>query len=226
MALAPKEFIVVSPKSSGAARGPIKRENNAPLALIIEPSKELAEQTLKQIHLFKKSIINPSIKDLVIVGGVPVKDQISALDNGVDIVVATPGRLDDLISTDRLSLNQVRFFVLDEVDGLLSQGHKELINKIYRKIPGVSPDGKRLQMIVCSATLHNFDVKKLAEQLMHFPTWVDLKGQDTVPETIHHCVCLIDPKEDNSWQNLKKRVTTDGVHYTDRLNFHSDSKGW
>jgi ATP-dependent RNA helicase DDX1 len=92
---------------------------------------------------------------------------------------------DELISTDRLLLNQVRFFVLDEVDALLSQGHKDLIMKIHKKIPLVSVDSRRLQMIVCSATLHNFDVKKLSEQIMHFPTWVDLKGQDSVPDTIH-----------------------------------------
>lgn len=54
--------------------------------------------------------------------GMPIKEQIAALDNGVDIIVATPGRLDDLISTERLSLSQVRFFILDEVDGLLGQG--------------------------------------------------------------------------------------------------------
>lgn len=123
-----------------------------------------------------------------------------------------------------MSLNQVRFFILDEVDGLLSQGHRDLIMKIHRKIPGVSADGKRLQMIVCSATLHNFEVKKLADQLMHFPTWVDLKGQDSVPDTIHHCVCIIDPKEDTNWRNLKKHVATDDVHEKDRLNYHSESK--
>jgi ATP-dependent RNA helicase DDX1 len=131
-------------------------DNNAPLALIIEPSKELAEQTYKQIQLFKKFLKSPPIKDLLIVAGAPLKDQINALEMGVDIVVATPGRLDDLISSDRLSLNQVRFFVLDEVDGLLSQGHRDLIFRIHRKIPMVTADGKRLQMIVCSATLHNF----------------------------------------------------------------------
>lgn len=54
IAQATKEFSVISPKSSGGLRGPIKRQNNAPLALIIEPSKELAEQTLKQIQNFKK----------------------------------------------------------------------------------------------------------------------------------------------------------------------------
>ncbi len=123
-----------------------------------------------------------------------------------------------------MSLTQVRFFILDEVDALLSQGHKDLIVKIDKQIPGVSSDGKRLQMIVCSATLHNFDVKKLADQIMHFPTWVDLKGQDSVPDTIHHCVCIIDPKEDTCWRTLKKHVTTDGVHANDRLNLQNDSK--
>jgi hypothetical protein len=72
----------------------------------------------------------------------------------------------------------------------------------------VTYDGKRLQMIVCSATLHSFDVKKMAvsfstfvihvfiyfinqEKLMHFPTWIDLKGQDSVPETVHHVVSVV-----------------------------------
>ena len=60
---------------------------------------------------------------------------------------------------------------------------------------------------------------------MFFPTWIDLKGQDSVPDTIHHCVCLIDPKNDLTWRNLKKHVCTDGVHATDRLNYDSESKG-
>ena len=90
----------------------------------------------------------------------------------------------------------------------------------------VDSDARRLQMIVCSATLHNFDVKKLADQLMQFPAWIDLKGQDSVPDTIHHCVCIINPLDDLSWRNLKKRIQTDMVHQTDRLNYHSESKGY
>ena len=54
-------------------------------------------------------------------------------------------------------------------------------------------------MIVASATLHNFNVKKLAQKLMSFPSWVDLKGEDAVPDTVHHCVALVDPKRDQSW---------------------------
>jgi ATP-dependent RNA helicase DDX1 len=93
-------------------------------------------------------------------------------------------------------------------------------------IPSFSYDGKRLQMIVCSATLHNFDVKRLADEIMHFPNWIDLKGQDTVPDTINHCVCIVDPKKDHSWQSLKRPIQTDGVHSKDRLNFQNDSKGF
>ncbi|CAF1663625.1 unnamed protein product, partial [Didymodactylos carnosus] len=95
-------------------------------------------------------------------------------------------RLEELIGSGEINLTQMRFFVLDEADGLLAQNYKNLILNLHKQIPNVTADGKRLQMIVCSATLHNFEVKKLADQIMHFPTWVDLKGQDTVPETIHH----------------------------------------
>jgi ATP-dependent RNA helicase DDX1 len=76
-----------------------------------------------------------------------------------------------------MSLGQCRFFVLDEADGLLKAGYEQLITRLHGQIPKMTSDGTRLQMIVCSATLHDFDVKRMAERLMHFPTWVDLKGQ-------------------------------------------------
>lgn len=60
------------------------------------------------------------------------------------------------------------------------------------------------QVIVCSATLHSFDVKKLSEKIMHFPTWVDLKGEDSVPETVHHVVVPVNPKADKLWERLGK----------------------
>lgn len=57
---------------------------------------------------------------------------------------------------------------------------------------------------MCSATLHSFDVKKLSEKIMHFPTWVDLKGEDSVPETVHHVVVPVNPKADRLWEKLGK----------------------
>lgn len=191
--------------------------NNAPQALIIEPSRELAEQTCKQLQLFKAQLGAPIVKDLLVVGGAAARDQIAALKSGVDIVVATPGRLEDLISTGELALNQCRFFILDEADGLLKAGYDQLITRIHGQIPKMTSDGTRLQMIVCSATLHAFEVKKMAEKLMHFPTWIDLKGQDSVPETVHHVVVMCDPKADAEWSRVQRSVQTDGVHQMDRV---------
>lgn len=147
---------------------------SGPRAVVIEPSRELAEQTYKCFESFKKNLPG-DIRLVLLIGGVDSKDQLEKIKKGVDIVVATPGRLEDLVFSNSLTLKQCRFFVLDEVDGLLQQGHLNLINRLHAQIPRMFDDGKRLQMIVCSATLHNFEVKKLAERLMFFPTWVDLK---------------------------------------------------
>nr|CAD7412483.1 unnamed protein product [Timema poppensis] len=215
---APKDAVKQSEVgTSGATSSSGKPRSNAPQAIIIEPSRELAEQTYNQIIKFKKYIENPNVKELLVIGGVNVKDQISALNSGVDIVVGTPGRMEDLISAGHLSLTQCRFFVLDEADGLLKQGYTELIDRLHRQIPKITSDGRRLQMIVCSATLHAFEVKKMAERLMHFPTWVDLKGEDAVPETVHHVVVMVDPQKDTSWHNLRKHIQTDGVHAKDNV---------
>ncbi|RZF40737.1 hypothetical protein LSTR_LSTR014356 [Laodelphax striatellus] len=214
---ASKEFVKNSDVSASASTSKAKLVNNAPQAIIIEPSRELAEQTYNQIVKFKKFIEQPSIKDLLVIGGVNIKDQISVLNSGVDIVVGTPGRLEDLISGGQLALTHCRFFVLDEADGLLKQGYTEMINRLHRQIPKITSDGKRLQMIVCSATLHDFEVKKLANTLMHFPTWVDLKGEDAVPETVHHVVVPVDPQKDHAWKNYRRHVPTDGVHAKDNV---------
>lgn len=104
----------------------------------------------------------PVPRELLIVGGANARDQVTALQRGVDVVVATPGRLEDLINTQTLSLSNCRFFILDECDGLLSAGYGDFIKRVHDQIPKVTADGKRLQMVVCSATLHSFDVKKMA----------------------------------------------------------------
>lgn len=74
---------------------------------------------------------------------------------------------------------------------------------------------------MCSATLHSFDVKKLSEKIMHFPTWVDLKGEDSVPETVHHVVVPVNPKADKLWERLgKNHIRVSGLireNYTWKL---------
>ncbi|XP_010945647.1 ATP-dependent RNA helicase DDX1 isoform X1 [Camelus dromedarius] len=216
LAKALDSYVVKSQHTGNAQVAQTKFLPNAPKALIVEPSRELAEQTLNNVKQFKKYIDNPKLRELLIIGGVAARDQLSVLDNGVDIVVGTPGRLDDLVSTGKLNLSQVRFLVLDEADGLLSQGYSDFINRIHNQIPQITSDGKRLQVIVCSATLHSFDVKKLSEKIMHFPTWVDLKGEDSVPDTVHHVVVPVNPKADRLWERLgKNHIRTDEVHTKD-----------
>ena len=83
----------------------------------------------------------------------------------MDIVVGTSGRLEDfeLTKNENLVMCHCRFLVLDEADGLLQhQGHGELINRLHSRALKLTSDGKSLQMIVCSATLHSLDVKKMA----------------------------------------------------------------
>ncbi|KAF4801092.1 ATP-dependent RNA helicase DDX1 [Turdus rufiventris] len=183
---APEGSVVKSQHSGSAQVVQAQNLPNAPKALIVEPSRELAEQTLNNVKQFKKYVDNPKLRELLIIGGVAARDQLSVLEQGVDIVVGTPGRLDDLIATGKINLSQVRFLVLDEA------------------------------VIVCSATLHSFDVKKLSEKIMHFPTWVDLKGEDSVPETVHHVVVPVNPKADKLWERLgKNHIRTDEVHAKD-----------
>ncbi|CAI5769587.1 ATP-dependent RNA helicase DDX1 [Podarcis lilfordi] len=213
---APEGNSVKSQHAGSAQVAQTKNQPNAPKALIVEPSRELAEQTLNNVKQFKKYVDNPKLRELLIIGGVAAREQLSVLEQGVDIVVGTPGRLDDLVSTGKLTLSQVRFLVLDEADGLLSQGYSDFINRIHSQIPQITSDGKRLQVIVCSATLHSFDVKKLSEKIMHFPTWVDLKGEDSVPDTVHHVVVPVNPKNDKYWEKIgKNHIRTDEVHAKD-----------
>lgn len=222
---APKECLVESQvKGLGSNATAKQRPPNAPLAIVMEPSRELAQQTSDQIKSFQKYLDNPRVRELVIIGGVSVGEQTRVLRQGVDIIVATPGRLEELIGSGEIDLAHMRFFILDEADGLLSQGYKDLIMKLHHRMPKVTLDGKRLQMIVCSATLHNLEVKKLADSIMHFPTWVDLKGQDAVPETVHHVICTVDPKKNTLWRGLRNHIKTDDVHLNDQLNYQSDSK--
>ncbi|XP_014221079.1 ATP-dependent RNA helicase Ddx1 [Trichogramma pretiosum] len=214
---APANQIISNPNSANTQiRTSDKSVNNkGPKAIIIEPSRELAEQTCSQIEKCNKYIQDPPVSVLLVVGGISIKDQINQLGRGVDIVVGTPGRLEALVQDGYVSLDQCRFYVLDEADGLLKQNYGPMIERLHKAMPKMSSEGNRLQMIVCSATLHAFEVKKMAEKLMHFPTWVDLKGEDAVPETVHHVVVMIDPQKDDSWQRMRRHIQTDGVHLQD-----------
>lgn len=165
---APSENTQNSPNGSNAKDSSLtNRPENAPMCVIIEPTKELAHQTYNEIESFKKLLSNPSIKNVLITGGISPAEQMRALENGCDIVTCTPGRVRDLLQQGLISMKHVRFFVLDEADSLVSgqSDSMRIIRDLHSQIPKYSVDGQRLQIVVCSATLHNFDVSKLAVRL-------------------------------------------------------------
>ncbi|CAL4154397.1 unnamed protein product, partial [Meganyctiphanes norvegica] len=172
-------------------------------------------RNIKKIHSNLAKFLN---SNLIIAGGIPnMKESHINLNGYPDIVCGTPGRLEDLINSGQLSLQNCRFFVLDEADGLLKQGHEKLVNNIHQTIPKITPDGKRLQMVVCSATLHSFEIKLIElSHHLHPHSWQDLQ-LDILDSIGEYSTKGMDTWNDNSWATLRKHVTTDGVHQKDNV---------
>ncbi|KAJ1483079.1 DEAD-domain-containing protein [Baffinella frigidus] len=185
-----------------------------PLCIMLEPSRDLALQTLECVDAYKRFMPAPRITAALLVGGVDMREQVKQLKAGVHVVVGTPGRIEDLITAGKLSCKRVRHFVLDEADRLLETGNLATILKIKARLSPSTSGANRLQTLMFSATLHSPEIKTLASQICVFPTWVDLKGKDSVPETVHHLVVEVDPVDDSSWGGMGA-YPTDEVHVQD-----------
>jgi len=185
-----------------------------PLALILEPTRDLAEQTHNFMQQFKKHLPSPGLRAELVVGGVDPKPVIKALAEGVDIVTGTPGKIMDLVETGKLPLDTVRFFVLDEADRLLDTGNQDTIMKLFQQFPKYKDASKvhRLQVLLFSATLHSPEVRSLASRICVNPILVDLKGKDAVPDTVDHVTITVDPTSDRTWLQSEPHVWTDGCH--------------
>jgi len=190
-----------------------------PKALILEPARDLAEQTHEHFAHFAKYFAAPTLRCGLFTGGLDSGPQITQLRDGVDIVTGTPGRIIDFVESGKLDLSGVRFFVLDEADRLLDTGSQAGILKLFDRMPKSGPGFSRLQVLLFSATLHSPEITALAGRLTQNATWVDLKGKDAVPETVHHAVVVVDPAtEPGTWAALEPRVATDNMHALDDLN--------
>ena len=110
------------------------KQGKAIRTLILTPTRELAVQINDNFTLYGKNL---PIKNTVIFGGVSQNAQVNAIRNGVDVLVATPGRLLDLISQGIIKLNQIEILVLDEADRMLDMGFVNDIKKILKKVPEV-----------------------------------------------------------------------------------------
>ena len=183
-----------------------------PLAIILEPSRDLAEQVYQAVLDMTRYITSPELKALLVVGGDDTKKLQKALKSGVDIVVGTTGKVVDMLKSGALNLSQIKFFILDEADRLIETENLSGIMQLYNACPSGGVGDNRLQVCFFSATLHSPEITELAGKLCVNPTWVDLKGVDSVPETVHHVIYRVNLQRDGHLVEGKTAAVIDDVH--------------
>ena len=153
-------------------------------ALIISPTRELAIQIQQN---FKTYAEFTNLKSLVVFGGASIEPQIDMLKNGVDILVATPGRLLDLHKQDYINLDYVETFVLDEADLMLAMGFIDDVKKIDRLCP------EEKQTLLFSATIP-YKIEELAKTILKDPERIDVTPTKSVAKDVSQILYYV-PKQ-------------------------------
>jgi ATP-dependent RNA helicase RhlE len=159
-----------------------KTPNRHIKALILTPTRELAIQIEENINAYGKYL---PLKQLVIFGGVKQGNQEAALRKGVDILVATPGRLLDFISQGIISLKNIEIFVLDEADRMLDMGFVHDVKRVIKLLP------QKRQTLFFSATMPP-EIQKLADSILHQPVKVEVTPVSSTAETIQQSVYFVE----------------------------------
>lgn len=151
-------------------------------ALILTPTRELAAQIYESVKTYGKYL---PLRSTVVFGGVSINPQMMKLRGGVDILVATPGRLLDLVNQNALRLNEVEVLVLDEADRMLDMGFIHDIKKVLALLP------KQRQNLLFSATFSD-EIKALADKLLNQPTLIEVARRNTASERVAQHVHPVD----------------------------------
>lgn len=159
-----------------------EKKRHALHTLILTPTRELAIQIGQSIEAYGRFL---DIRHTVIFGGVSQHSQVHAIRNGVDIVVATPGRLLDLMQQGVISLQHVRYFILDEADRMLDMGFVHDVKKIIAKLPA------KRQTLFFSATMPA-EIRQLAGILLTNPVKVEVTPPATTVDIINQTVYFVD----------------------------------
>jgi ATP-dependent RNA helicase RhlE len=169
---------ILSEKANGShspARHPVR-------ALVITPTRELAAQVEESVRVYGKYA---SLKSALVYGGVGMQPQVDALRRGVDILVATPGRLLDHVQQKTVDLRQVEILVLDEADRMLDMGFIHDIRRILALLPA------KRQNLLFSATFPD-EIRKLASSFMHQPATVEVARRNTPAELVSQVAYAVD----------------------------------
>ena len=163
-------------------------------ALILAPTRELSQQIARQLIDFSKYVSGLGIQ--MVYGGMPIQRQVKALRNTPQILVATPGRLIDLMGRRALKLDRVKYVVLDEADEMLNMGFKESIDKILSKTPAEK------HTWLFSATMST-DIRAIVKHYMHRPEEVRIDVRQKVNANIsHHYIVTDSNKKQDSIKRL------------------------
>ena len=160
--------------SASPARHPIR-------ALVLTPTRELAVQVADNAANYSKYT---DLRTAVVYGGVDMKEQVQVLRNGVEILIATPGRLLDHIGSKVANLSQVELLVLDEADRMLDMGFLPDLQRIINLIPA------QRQTLLFSATFSP-EIKKLAQSYLRSPVTVEVARQNAAADTVKQVVHLV-----------------------------------
>jgi len=184
-------------------------------ALILTPTRELAAQVADSVSLYGKYL---SLKSSVVFGGVKINPQMMRLRGGVDILVATPGRLLDLYNQNAVRFSQLEILVLDEADRMLDMGFIRDIRKILAALP------KKRQNLLFSATFSN-DIRKLTHDILTNPVQIEVSPRNAAAQSVQQSVYEVDKAKksallshlirNNQWEQVL--VFTRTKHGANRL---------
>ena len=164
-----QKLLPLANSSPSPARHPVR-------ALILTPTRELAVQVEESFRTYGK---HTNLRSTVVFGGVDIKQQLPIVRGGIEILVATPGRLLDHIEQKSVYLGQVEVFVLDEADRMLDMGFIPDIKRIMALLPA----REKRQNLLFSATFSG-EIKKLADQLLNAPQLIEVAKRNTAAETV------------------------------------------
>ena len=153
-------------------------------ALVLTPTRELAAQVGESVAAYGRHL---KLRSAVVFGGVKINPQIDRLRGGVDVLVATPGRLLDLFNQKAVGFDSLEILVLDEADRMLDMGFIHDIRKILRVLP------KQRQNLMFSATFSD-DIRKLARTIVHEPVEISVTPRNAASTAVEQWLCPVDKK--------------------------------
>ncbi len=199
-----------------------KAQANQVRALILTPTRELAAQVAASVSTYARHL---PLRSTVVFGGVKINPQMMQLRKGVDVLIATPGRLLDLYNQNAMKFNRLEILVLDEADRMLDMGFIHDIKRILAVLP------KQRQNLMFSATFSQ-EIRKLAKGMVENPIEISVSPRNTTVESVEQWICPVDKSKksallthlilEHQWEQVL--VFSRTKHGANRLTKHLESK--